>query len=316
MVFGGESGRQPQPVLELAPITPRPCTPEPQLLPIQPAPESEPARESPGWWKRAWKRIAGQGSVPGFVRWVAVLLPLLIVPWLRFEGGPARQALLESSADRSPGRLAGIRQAVARRAATRLEDDFRSGLGAWRGEAKWAETWSYDAAGFVQPGKLALWEPSLRLADYRLDFLAQIERGGLSWAFRARDPANYHAARLVVLEAGPFGKAALLRHTVIEGKAGPRERTPLPFALGRTSMQHVRLEVRGPAFSLYVNGQLVGYWTDERLPAGGIGFFAESGERYRLRRVTVSHQDDLLGRLCAFLVPPTADRESRSQQRP
>jgi hypothetical protein len=247
---------------------------------------------------------------------VAVLLPLLLMPWLRFPGGPAGQAALERPAGQAHGVLEGVRQAVARRAATRLEDDFRSGLGAWRGDASWAETWSYDAAGFVQPGKLALWEPSLRLADYRVDFLAQIERGGLSWAFRARDLRNYHAARLVLIEGGPLGKAALVRHAVIEGKAGPRERTPLPFALGRTSLQRLRLEAQGSAFSLYVDGQLVAYWTDERLPAGGIGFFAEPGDRYRLRRVLVSNQDDLLGRLCAFLAPLAADKESRSLEKP
>jgi len=208
------------------------------------------------------------------------------------------------------GVLEDLRRAVARRAAMRLEDDFRSGLGAWRGEAKWAETWSYDAAGFVRPGKLALWEPSLRLADYRMEFLAQIERGGLNWVYRARDLRNYYVARLLMGEEGPSVAAALVRHAVIEGKAGPRERIPLPFAPARASLQRVRLEARGSIFALYVNGQLVAHWTDERLPSGGIGFFAEPGDRSRLLRVALSNHDDLLGRLCALLVSPPADKES------
>ncbi len=299
-----------------APVSLEPCVPRPRLVLVRPALAAEPAPENRLWWKSLRRWIGERRGLPGLVKWVAVVLPLLFVAWLRFEAPPAQQPGLEPPAGASQGMLGSLREAVARRAATRLEDDFRSGLGAWRGEAKWAESWSYDAAGFVRPGKLALWEPSLRLADYRMEFVAQIERGGLSWVFRARDFRNYYAARLMVVEGGPLGKAALVRQAVIDGKAGARERIPLPFALGHTSLQQVRLEAHGPAFSLYVNGQLVAYWADERLPAGGIGFLAEPGERYRLRRVRLSHQDDTLGRLCAFFAPPAADKDSRSMQEP
>jgi len=236
-------------------------------------------------------------------------VPVVLLSWLWLARVPEEPTSRRALGSGISTVIQDLRRAVERRAATRLDDDFRSGLGAWRGEAKWAETWSYDAAGFVRPGKLALWVPSLRLADYQMEFLAQIERGGLSWVFRARDLRNYYAARLLVVDEGPSVAAALVRHAVIEGRAGPRERTPLPLALARASMQRVRLEARGSIFALYVNGQLVAHWADERLPSGGIGFFGEPGDRVRLRRVTLSHQDDLLGRLCALLAAPAADKE-------
>jgi hypothetical protein len=37
------------------------------------------------------------------------------------------------------------------------------------------------------------------------------------------------------------------------------------------------------------------------LSTGGIGFFTNSGEQARLHTVRVAHQDDTLGKLCAFL---------------
>ena len=39
----------------------------------------------------------------------------------------------------------------------------------------WARNWSYDAIGFVRPGRVAFLKHSLALTNYRLEFLAQIE---------------------------------------------------------------------------------------------------------------------------------------------
>jgi hypothetical protein len=44
-------------------------------------------------------------------------------------------------------------------------------------------------------------------------------------------------------------------------------------------------------------------WSDSRLKHGGIGFFNARGEDSRVRWVQVTHQYDMLGRLCAYLAP-------------
>ena len=48
---------------------------------------------------------------------------------------------------------------------------------------------------------------------------------------------------------------------------------------------------------------MVDSWSEPRLPHGGIGFFTARGEESRVRWVSVTHQYDMLGRLCAYLAP-------------
>ncbi len=50
------------------------------------------------------------------------------------------------------------------------------------------------------------------------------------------------------------------------------------------------------------------------LQHGGIGFFSARGEESRVRWVQVTHQYDMLGRLCAYLAPyniPAGDGSSQ-----
>lgn len=290
------------------PLTSRlpPAMPQPALrLEALRAPEEAPLEDRR--WRIPWHALGARyRSTPSLVKWLAVAIPLCLAPLIRLSTETASA----SSQDRRPDRPTAVarpasswRKALARRAAIRLEDDFRSGLGAWRGTGNWAESWSYDSAGLVHPGKLALFVPSMSLSDYRLEFTGQLERGGIGWVYRARDVSNYHAMKLVRLEPGPLAKAVLVRYSVIAGRAGPRDRTPLPFQLGQKSMHDVRLELEGARFTVYVDGQLVHYGSSELSPTGGIGFFAEPGDRFCLRKVRVLHQDDTLGRLCAWLTP-------------
>ncbi len=48
---------------------------------------------------------------------------------------------------------------------------------------------------------------------------------------------------------------------------------------------------------------MVDSWSEPRLRQGGVGFFTARGEESRLRWVQVTHQYDMLGRLCAYLAP-------------
>lgn len=76
---------------------------------------------------------------------------------------------------------------------------------------------------------------------------------------------------------------------------------PLPIAASTRSLLHIRQEVRGTAFTTYVDGRIVDNWSDATLGRGGIGFFADAGEVAYIRWVDVTQNDDFLGRLCSYL---------------
>jgi hypothetical protein len=66
-------------------------------------------------------------------------------------------------------------------------------------------------------------------------------------------------------------------------------------------MYRMQVRVRGDAFSLYIQGQLVDYWSDKRLRAGGVGLFCGPGEHARVAWMRVSNNTDSLGRMCSLL---------------
>ncbi len=59
----------------------------------------------------------------------------------------------------------------------------------------------------------------------------------------------------------------------------------------------------GENFSLGIQGQMIDSWSEPRLPRGGVGFFTSHDEESRVRWVAITHQYDMLGRLCAYLAP-------------
>lgn len=90
-------------------------------------------------------------------------------------------------------------------------------------------TWTYDKNGFVNPGTLSLFEPSMHLTNYDLDALAQIDVKGLGLVFRAASSRDYQVARLVVEGSGPMPSLALARYAMISGSPhGPFAPHTLP----------------------------------------------------------------------------------------
>jgi hypothetical protein len=201
-----------------------------------------------------------------------------------------------------PDPVARMKSSISERALIDLEDDFRSGLSRWEGVPNWARGWGYDAAGFLRPGNtLGLLSESRHLDGYTLEFLAQIERGALSWVVRAADLKNYYVFRIAVSRPGPLPAMAIQNYLVTKGVAGPRRQLPLPLQVRNDTLYRVKMDVRGDTFTTSVNGQVVDHWTDARLPSGGIGFFSDRGEAALLRWVRVTRNDDILGRLCSQL---------------
>ena len=263
------------------------------------------ARDVAASWK--WIRSAWKGA-PRDLKVVTLLLPILAA--LAVPGSfprvpiktvaPARVAEMEKAVDEQWKNVA---QTISNRAAIAYADDFRSGLDAWQSRSNLTTSWSYDAAGFVRPGPLALFKPSLDLADYRVEFLGEIDQRAMGWVFRAEDLKNYYAMKLVVVKPGPLPLVDLVRYAVIDGKEGPQIHKPLPMTVRADMLYRVMVDVRGADFTVMAQGQVVDFWTDHRLQHGGVGFFSNRGERARLRWVEVSHQYDALGRVCAYLAP-------------
>ncbi len=272
-------------------------------------------RTFPDW--RAWTGPAQLWrQVPAGVRWSAAVMALLVALMFGWNAaGPSTHTVSASTAGAPSffsGTLRSVKDGIMKRAAISLTDDFRLGLSEWEGEGDWASQWSYDTAGFVRVGSMALYSPSLNLTDYRMEFLGQIERRGMSWAVRAADYKNYYAVKLAITRPGPLPSVSIFRYPVVGGKEGKAIEVPLRIPVRNDTVYRVMMEARGDSYTLAVNGTVVDTWTESRLPKGGIGFYSAKGEKARLRWVGVWHQYDTLGRLCAYLAPLSMPSKDRS----
>ncbi len=268
-------------------------------------PAPHPAPETTGSWP--WLKATWKGA-PRDLKLVTAVLPVLLiatvsgaipkVPIRRFapKNFDQVQKLMEDY-------LKNVNQTISDRAAVEYTDDFRSGLDAWESRSNLTRSWSYDAAGFVQPGPLAIFKPTLDLSDYHFEFLGEIDQKALGWAFRAEDLNNYYAMKFVVEKPGPLPQVHIVRYAMINGKEGPHVDKPLPMTVRSDMLYRIQVIVRGNDFTVLTQGQVVDFWSDNRLRHGGVGFFCNRGEHARLSWVEVSHQYDALGRLCAYLTP-------------
>jgi hypothetical protein len=177
-----------------------------------------------------------------------------------------------------------------------LREDFTTGIKNWEGFKSSSPDWGTEG-GQVRPSSLRVWRPSTSLSNYELEFMGQIERKSIDWAFRASDVRNYYATKLIITQPSPLPNAGLVRFIVLDGRERERVELPLPLTLERGVDYRVQVSVRGGRFLTSVNGQLVSSWMDNRLSRGGIGFFSEDGESSLLKWVSVSERDSFLGRV-------------------
>jgi len=263
-------------------------------------------------WKQAlnsgrWLR-AVWNNAPFELKIITMLLPVLLAVAVtptkpRVSVTPAAGSSATKMRQIVDQKWKVVQQNISNRAAVAFTDDFRSGLDAWNSHSKLTKTWSYDAAGFVEPGPLAIFKPTEDLSDYRFEYLGEIDRRAMGFAFRAKNLDNYYAVKFVIVQPGPLPVVHILRYAVINGKPGPRVEKPLPLTARADMFYRVAVDVRGPDFTILVQDQVVDFWSDNRLQHGGVGFFCDRGERARLRWVEVTHQYDAIGKLCAFLAP-------------
>jgi len=202
----------------------------------------------------------------------------------------------------SGGVLTRVRSAIVNRAETHLADGFQNGMAAW-GAAKgaWAPGWSHNPDGYVTPGNMALFQPTLHYTDYRLDFFGEIESKSIDWAVRATDDANYYAMKFAAEGPGPRAVVNMIHYPVVAGKKGVPVSTPVNVMIHEHTPYHVAVVVHGDTVTTSIEGEPVDTFVDTSLARGGVGFFADAGEKARLYWIKVSKNEDWLGRVCAFL---------------
>jgi hypothetical protein len=209
------------------------------------------------------------------------------------------------------GPMGKLRRAIADRAATEITDNFHSGMAAWGAEPKTAAAgWKRHPEGYVSVGDMALFQPSLKYTDYHMEFYGQIEDKSMSWAVRAQDKKNYYAMKFKVIESGLRPIIAMVHYGVVNGKPGRKSETPLNVMVHNNQPYHVAVDVQGNRFTASIEGEPVETWTDDAAPQGGVGFFAETGEKARLYWMRLTRNQDWLGRVCAYM---SGDGRSRQQ---
>ena len=263
---------------------------------------------------RAVGQIAGSKRARNAILAVAAGLFLTAAVWLgSLSGRHAREISTDTATNEIPatmvpvrrqpsGPVAHLRQAIADRAAVSWSDTFRSGMEAWGAGAKsWAPGWTRSADGYVQPGPLAIFRPTVSYTDYTLEFFGQIERKSMDWVVLARDNQNYYAMKFTVVQPGPRPVIAMAHYSVVGGKQVGYSETPLDVVVPNSRPMQVLVDVKGNRFTASVDGEEVDSWTDDAPSTGGVGFFAEAGEKARLYWMKVSRNEDFLGRVCAYL---------------
>jgi hypothetical protein len=155
------------------------------------------------------------------------------------------------------------------------------------GGSGWMTEWASDSAGSARGRQITLYRPSVGMSDYNLEFLGRIERRSLGWVFRAADSNNYYVAKLEA-DSPTASTLNVTRFPVIRGFEGLHIQRTLTLSPGDSEMLRVRLEARGPRFTVYVQNQLVEDWEDDRLKSGGLGFLTEREESGQIGSIQIS----------------------------
>jgi hypothetical protein len=197
-----------------------------------------------------------------------------------------------------------------------LHDDFTKGLQDWttvamRNVPKMDDlkTAMPSGAGVVHPGNLRIWNRSTGLQNYQMEFMGELEKKSLSWAFRASDAKNYYATKIMITKPGPLPNAGLVRYVMMNGREWDRIQLPLPVTLERGGNYKIRVSVQDDRFITYLNGQVISSWSDKRLHRGGVGFFSEEDDPQKVDWVSLSERDSFLGKMLAhfsLIVIPSA----------
>lgn len=276
------------------------------------------------YWQAAHEQAnkPSKASNAALATLVAGLLGAMVVARIWFPdssssaGGPsplARTAPTTSpqteaeARDRAPGQedkgLAGwLQRHLPGEKPLRAQVDFSQQDADWVGNAT---GWS-RRGGAIQPGALRLWKPTLAAKDYEMEFQAAIAKRGVSWVFRAKDNSHYYATKILLSKAGQAPGASILRFGRESAVEFGKTELPLPTVLQREKKYRITLLAEGNRFTTLIDGRVVDEWTDGRLKAGGVGFFADDGETAEIQWASFRERKGVLSRLISanLFLPP------------
>ena len=139
-----------------------------------------------------------------------------------------------------------------------------------------------------QAPELVLYTPSLSYTDYRMEFTWRVNSKGVAWVFRAKDRENYYAVRIKPQGSGSSHMFSVERFTLHRAVEKSRAVKVVAGSKADPSLLHIKLDVAGSTFRLYLDEKAVSQWTDTRLPTGGLGFIEEGNQRAEVQSLRIS----------------------------
>ncbi len=174
---------------------------------------------------------------------------------------------------------------IERRASKYIVDQFRDGLSDWTDSGPLQVV----QGGLRVTSGLALRKSTLELDDYRFEFEAKAETGGIGWVVRAADEFDHYAFKFDTANR-------LKRYAVIGGQPQKATTIEAPAGLLKASgFNRILVQVKGERMMTMVNGLGVDFWKDRRIQRGGVGFIARDGDSALVRRMVLVANDDALG---------------------
>ena len=275
--------------------------------------------------KNPGKAASSPGQTASLFAFLTVGALLVAAFMLPGPSGPAYPPVqsLDSGIKKGLMERAGdaVSDVIRSKAPITLHDDFTTGLKDWttvamRNAPKVDDPKSFSlpagAPQIVRPGSLRIWNRSVSLQNYQMEFKGELEKKSLSWAFRASDAKNYYATKIMITKPGPLPNAGLVRYVMMGGREFERVQLPLPVTLERGGSYKVRVSVQDDRFITYLNGQVISSWSDKKLHRGGIGFFSDEDDPQKVDWVSLSERDSFLGKMLAhfsLIVMPGAPGE-------
>jgi hypothetical protein len=155
------------------------------------------------------------------------------------------------------------------------------------------------AVGAVRVQGLALHSRTMTLRNYEVNFEARIQKKAIGWVVRGAGRDSFYAFKLT--DRGPRAKGGprleLSRYRLIAGEPSPVvETVPVAFRVPEDGFLDITVRVTEDQILTSINGYGIDAWKLPKLKTSGVGLLAEKGESFLVRSLTISGNEDLLGR--------------------
>lgn len=242
------------------------------------------------WMRGAFQHRRVSQAIAAMV--LALFVSSLSVPW-----NSMFKDQVDAVKDSIVAAINNVSQPIEERAAFFIVDDFSDDVESWLSRS--GRGIDRQADGLMASGDMFLRDDTLKFSSYRMDFNAKIQSGAVGWAVRASDFDNYYGFKLVETKSKRKSSFHLERFAMVDGARTTAINSgsiPLPEDLAQAGEYNkISVRVRDQQITTMVNGWGVDFWRDSRLPRGGVGLFANSGEVALVEQFAVTGNDDPWG---------------------